>query len=145
MLLTTPVRGPRTLPHALVDHSPHLGPRAARSAARPAHRVHDRRLAAHPLPGRRPRVDVPRPRVPPDFAEQLAHGKPELHVLTREGDDRSRIVIARVNGILDKWKARLKETRLRRANLPPDYDQPFKLHEADSGKSTQSKAKDELS
>ena len=83
--------------------------------------------------------------VPPDFAAGLEKGKPELHILMREGDDRSRLVYNRVNGILKRWKTRLKETRLLHNNLPADFDDPFAVKDPETTKTTKRKASDELS
>jgi sodium transport system permease protein len=66
--------------------------------------------------------------VPPDFCDRLARGeRPTIHVLSRAGDDRSRLVNARVHGALTRWKQRLKEVRLLRRGLPPDYDDVFAI------------------
>jgi sodium transport system permease protein len=81
--------------------------------------------------------------VPPDFADQVARGRPELALRHREGDDRSRLVYDRVKEVLQKWKKKLKEARLRNAGLPDDFDEPFKLQE--TKKSQERKASEQIS
>ena len=84
--------------------------------------------------------------VPPGFAERVsAGGRPLLHILLREGDDRSRLVCNRVSGVLTRWKGDLKETRLLRQGLPADFDDSFELRDPETAKSTGKKASDELS
>jgi sodium transport system permease protein len=64
--------------------------------------------------------------VPADFGDRLrSDGQPSLYVLTREGDDRSRLVDNRVTHVLRQWKLHLKDVRLRRKGLAPDFDEPF--------------------
>jgi sodium transport system permease protein len=66
--------------------------------------------------------------VPPDFRAGLeAGGRPTLHVLSREGDDRSRLVNARVHPALARWRRSLKELRLLRRGLPADFDEAFAI------------------
>jgi hypothetical protein len=61
--------------------------------------------------------------VPPDFRARLDRGeRPTLHVLSRQGDDRSRLVNGRVHGALMRWKQRLKKVCLLRRGLPADFD-----------------------
>jgi sodium transport system permease protein len=73
--------------------------------------------------------------VPPDFAERLAKGeRPAVHILSREGDDRSRMLNARVHGLLARWKNRVKEVRLLRSGLPANYDDPFEIDNPERAK-----------
>jgi sodium transport system permease protein len=68
--------------------------------------------------------------VPPDFRARLDRGeRPALHLLAREGDDRSRAAGRRVQKVLGRWKNGLKEARLLRRGLPPDYDDVFVVEE----------------
>ncbi len=83
--------------------------------------------------------------VPPDFAARLAAGeRPPLYLLTREGDDRSRVVNGRVHGILARWKKRLKEVRLLRHGLPADYDDPFEIDTPERSKAAAAKVAEGL-
>jgi sodium transport system permease protein len=76
--------------------------------------------------------------VSPDFVDKLrGNGKPELYVLSRPNDDRSRLLEGRMRGVLNRWKKRLLEVRLRRQGLPPDFGEPFEIpteRAASSGK-----------
>jgi sodium transport system permease protein len=70
--------------------------------------------------------------VPPDFLRQVAHeGRATLLVLFRDDDDRSRLVNARVAGVLARWKKSLKDIRLVRHGLPVDFDEVFEVQDAD--------------
>jgi sodium transport system permease protein len=83
--------------------------------------------------------------VPADFQDVLRNdGRPPLYVLTREGDDRSRLVDNRVAAILRQWKKCLKETRLRRRGLPADYDEPIEVRDAARARPAGKRAADEL-
>ncbi len=83
--------------------------------------------------------------VPPDFLERLrANGKPDLYVLTRPDDDRSRLVDSRLAAVLDRWKKRLKEVRLRRQGLPPDFDEPFQVRNAERAPSAEKQAAEDI-
>jgi sodium transport system permease protein len=73
--------------------------------------------------------------VPPDFRSRLEAGeRPTLYLLSREGDDRSRLVNGRVHGALARWKTRLKETRLLRRGLPSDFDNVFAIDDPERAK-----------
>jgi sodium transport system permease protein len=66
--------------------------------------------------------------VPEEFRERLEHGeRPAILIVTRDGDDRSRMVNARVHNVLARWKKRLKEVRLLRSGLSANYDDPFEI------------------
>ena len=67
--------------------------------------------------------------IPPDFQAQLREGRPVVYVLAREGDDRSRLVAARVTSVLNRWKKHLKEIRFLRRGLPADFDEPFEVRD----------------
>ncbi len=73
--------------------------------------------------------------VPSDFRARLDRGeRPTLHFLSRAGDDRSRLVDGRVHGALGRWKGRLKEVRLLRRGLPPDFDDVFAIDDPERAK-----------
>jgi sodium transport system permease protein len=83
--------------------------------------------------------------VPANFQELLhKNGHPPLYVLTREGDDRSRLVDNRMAGILKQWKTQLKEVRLLRQGLPADYDEPIVLRDPAKAKAPGKRAAEEL-
>jgi sodium transport system permease protein len=66
--------------------------------------------------------------VPADFRERLDRAeRPAILILTRDGDDRSRMVNARVHNVLARWKKRIKEVRLLRSGLSANYDDPFEI------------------
>jgi sodium transport system permease protein len=81
----------------------------------------------------------------PDFESVLrAGGRPEIYLLGRAGDDRSRLVNGRVTNILNRWKVTLKDVRLVRAGLPADYDNPFDLLDPEKAKPINTRAAEEL-
>jgi sodium transport system permease protein len=83
--------------------------------------------------------------VPANFQEVLRKdGRPRLHVLTREGDDRSRLVDNRVAAILRQWKLHLKEARLRRQGLPGDYDETIEVRDTARSQPAAKRASDDL-
>jgi sodium transport system permease protein len=68
--------------------------------------------------------------VPGDFDDQLSKGeRPDLYVVSREGDDRSRQAGNRVYAILNRWDKRLTQVRLLRRGLPADYDESFAVRD----------------
>jgi sodium transport system permease protein len=73
--------------------------------------------------------------VQPGFQERLERGqRPALHVYTREKDDISRLVNMRVTALLNRWRKDLKEARLLREGLPPDFDEPFRIDDPERAK-----------
>jgi sodium transport system permease protein len=84
--------------------------------------------------------------VPANFQEILAkNGRPLLYVLTREGDERSRLGDYRLTLILKRWKQYLKEVRLLRQGLPADYDEVVEVRDASrDGKPATKRASNEL-
>lgn len=84
--------------------------------------------------------------VPANFEEILRNnGRPPLYVLTREDDDRSRLVDNRLTRILQRWKQQLKEVRFLRQGLSADYDNVIELRDAArTGKAVNQRAADEL-
>ncbi len=66
--------------------------------------------------------------VPEDFRQRLEHGeRPPILILTRDGDDRSRMVNGRVHSVLGRWKKSIKEVRFLRRGLAANYDDPFEI------------------
>jgi sodium transport system permease protein len=83
--------------------------------------------------------------VPANFQDVLRKdGRPVLHVLTREGDERSRLVDNRVTAILRQWKLHLKEARLRRHGLPGDYDETIEVRDTARTQPAAKRASDDL-
>jgi sodium transport system permease protein len=83
--------------------------------------------------------------VPPDFQARLQSGdRPAIYILTREGDDRSRLVSSRVHGVLGRWKKRIKEIRLLRIGLSPNFDDPVVVRDSEKTKSLEKRAAEDL-
>jgi sodium transport system permease protein len=83
--------------------------------------------------------------VPPAFRIRLeAGGRPAIYVLSRDGDDRSRLVNGRVHAALVRWKKGLKELRLLRRGLPADFDDPFAIDNPERTKSAGTKISEGL-
>src|SRR5262249_7511980 len=73
--------------------------------------------------------------VPPDFRARLARGEqPAIYLLSREGDDRSRLVNGRIHNALGRWRNRLKEVRLQRRGLPANFDEVFAIDNPEPSK-----------
>jgi sodium transport system permease protein len=83
--------------------------------------------------------------VPPGFWVRLeSEDRPTLYVLSRENDDRSRLVGTRVHGVLARWKKRIKEVRLLRRGLPAGFDDPVQVRDNEKAKSLEKRAAEEL-
>src|SRR5262249_40125193 len=83
--------------------------------------------------------------VPPDFRVQLEQGKrPQLALVGRDNDERSRLLEQRMQSVLGRWKTQLKEVRLLRQGLPGNYDDPFEVREAERGKPGAKRAAERL-
>lgn len=83
--------------------------------------------------------------VPPDFQARLQSGdRPAVYIMAREGDDRSRLVSSRVHGVLARWKKRIKEIRLLRIGLSPNFDDPVIVRDSEKTKSLEKRAAEEL-
>jgi sodium transport system permease protein len=73
--------------------------------------------------------------VPGDFLTQLNRGqRPEVYVLAREDDERSRRASNQVQEVLDRWGRRLAQVRLLRHGLPSDYGEGIAVLEPDQGR-----------
>jgi sodium transport system permease protein len=73
--------------------------------------------------------------VPDDFADRLARGdRPTVEVLSRDGDDVSKLAARRVTGVLGQYRRALKLARFARAGLPADFDQPFAVRDPYEGR-----------
>jgi sodium transport system permease protein len=83
--------------------------------------------------------------IPPDLLADLDRGsKPEVRILGREGDETSKLAVARADAILGRWRDHLKEVRFARRGLPADFDQPVAIIDPDEAKPVETKAADEL-
>jgi sodium transport system permease protein len=83
--------------------------------------------------------------IPPDFQTRLQSGdRPAVYIMAREGDDRSRLVSARLNGVLGRWKKRIKEIRLLRIGLSPNFDDPVIVRDSEKTKSLEKRAAEDL-
>lgn len=83
--------------------------------------------------------------IPPDFVEKIARKeKPAVTILGRDGDETSKIAVARVAGIVHRYQHRLKQVRFARQGLPADFDEPIEIIDPQSAKPVSAKAVDEL-
>ncbi len=81
----------------------------------------------------------------PGFRTQLeATGVPQIYVVGRENDERSKQAKDRVQNVLNRWKNRLKETRLARQHLPATYDDLFEVSDPQDDKPPREQAANEL-
>ena len=81
----------------------------------------------------------------PDFVEKLqSGGRPEIYLIGREGDDRSRLVTSRISGVLNRWKRQLKAVRLVRAGFPADFDNTFEICDPQGAKPGNARAAEQL-
>jgi sodium transport system permease protein len=100
------------------------------------------RLGRRPLESRKVAVLLV---VPGDFTSQLAKGqRPELYLVSREGDDRSRLAASQVRSILTRWNRRLAQARLLRRGLPPDYGEAFAVRDPDQARPSLKQAAERL-
>ena len=74
--------------------------------------------------------------VPADFQATLfAGGVPDLYLFGREKDESAKLVMLRVGGILSRWHGDLREVRLARMGLRPDFDRALRVHDPERAKS----------
>lgn len=73
---------------------------------------------------------------PQDFFTQLDHvdaaglpHRPPIEILSRPDDDYSKQAIQRLRPLLEHWKTELREVRLIRKGLNPEFIDPFAIHE----------------
>jgi sodium transport system permease protein len=80
--------------------------------------------------------------VPADFRSRLEHGeRPEVVVLSRDGDETSKLGAKRLSRVLGRYKKTLKNTRFARHGLPPDFDDALEID--DLGEQPAAKRSDE--
>lgn len=83
--------------------------------------------------------------VPEGFAADLSGPqRPELVVLDREGDERSKLAARRLDAVLRAWAARLREARFEQAGLRKDFDRVFDIRDSNTKKPAAKQAADEL-
>jgi sodium transport system permease protein len=73
--------------------------------------------------------------VPESFRTDLEAGRrPNIYVLSRARDERSRFVSDRVHAVLGKWEKRLEKVRLLRQGLPADFDEAIYVRDPEQDK-----------
>ncbi|HEX3146528.1 MAG TPA: ABC transporter permease subunit [Gemmataceae bacterium] len=70
--------------------------------------------------------------------------KPEIRILGRDGDETSKLAVARLNGVVGRWRERVKAVRFVRRGLPADFDEPVAIIDPDDAKPLETKTADEL-
>lgn len=69
--------------------------------------------------------------VAPGFRSKLNAGeRPQMEMLVRDGDERSRVAAKRLEDVLARWERTIKELQFRRRGLPIDFDDPINLKDA---------------
>jgi sodium transport system permease protein len=83
--------------------------------------------------------------IPPDVMSAIARGqKPEIRIVGREGDETSKLAVARVEGVVTRWRERVKEVRFARRGLPADFDEPVAIIDPEATKPAETRTADEL-
>jgi sodium transport system permease protein len=83
--------------------------------------------------------------IPPNvMAGGEGGAKPEVRILGRDGDETSKLAVARVGGVIGRWREHLKEVRFAHRGLPADFDQPVAIIDPDDSKPAETKTADEL-
>jgi len=83
--------------------------------------------------------------VSPQFWEWLeAEGRPSLIVITRENDDRSRLLGSRLHAVIARWKKHVREVRLQRRGLPASFDDPVQVMDNEKPRTSEKRAAEEL-
>jgi sodium transport system permease protein len=83
--------------------------------------------------------------IPIDFAEKLrSGGRPAVEVLSREGDEISKLATKRLGNVLASYRRALRQARFMREGLPADFDQVFTVRDPDVGKRLIDRTLDEL-
>ena len=77
-------------------------------------------------------------------AELEQGGQPTLRILAREGEENSKLAVRRLADVLDQWQTDVKKVRFARHNLPPDFDEPIRIHNPLSDKPLEKRLSDEL-
>jgi sodium transport system permease protein len=85
--------------------------------------------------------------VPPEFRAALADPskpKPKLVVLTRDGDEKSKLAGRRLTAAVRLWEEKLRGVRFARSGFAKDFDKMFVLEDPQTNKPKGKKAADEL-
>ncbi len=115
----------------------HLYPRPLQSLDEPLSAVDRAPLDSH-------QVDILLV-IPGNFEELLdEERRPTVLLLSRQGDDRSRMANNRLASVLNRWKERLKEARFLRHQLPPTFDEPITIKDPEREKSGAHRASEDL-
>jgi sodium transport system permease protein len=70
--------------------------------------------------------------------------KPAIRILGRDGDETSKLAVARVGQVVGRWREQLKEVRFARRGLPADFDEPVAIIDPDDAKPADTRTADEL-
>jgi sodium transport system permease protein len=83
--------------------------------------------------------------VPSDFAARLRENdRVPLYLLSRAGDEHSRLVDGRLTNVLHQWRRGLKNARLQARGLPPEFDEPIEIRDPERDKSSGKRAAEDL-
>ncbi|MFL5328973.1 MAG: ABC transporter permease [Gemmataceae bacterium] len=67
--------------------------------------------------------------IPPNFHELLSTERPaKIELLTREGDESSKLAERRVRNMLDRYESSLRLARFAHRGVPADFDSPLVIH-----------------
>lgn len=83
--------------------------------------------------------------IPPDLINAIDRGeKPEVRILGRDGDETSKLAVARIESVVSRWREHFKQVRFARRGLPADFDEPVAIIDPDAAKPAESRTADEL-
>jgi sodium transport system permease protein len=82
--------------------------------------------------------------IPPDLFAGRPGDRPQVRVRTRDGDERSKLAGRRAADLLRRWQREVKQVTFRRAGLPDDFDQPFRVLDPLADKTKEKKTAVEL-
>ena len=83
--------------------------------------------------------------IPPNVMGEINSGKrPEMHILGRDGDETSKLAVARVGGVVARWRDQVKEVRFARRGLPANFDEPVAIVDPQASKPVEIRTADEL-
>jgi sodium transport system permease protein len=85
--------------------------------------------------------------IPAGFAAAIADPKlprPTVTILSRDGDEKSKLAAKRLVTVVNDWQAQLREQRFAKSGLPKEFDRIFTLDDPLSRKPAAKKAADEL-
>ena len=82
--------------------------------------------------------------IPRDFRERLNHGKRRPLKSCAGGDEMSKLATRRLTAVVRQYRALLRQTKLARAGLPPDFDKALIVRDPDERKPRLERTTDEL-